>query len=101
MKPLKCCKGCAGLNENGTFRNKLKCIFCDMYAYEEMRMLYDEQKGNKGCSTCKHCAQVYNYPGYVTAEECVCRAGLKCDTVCFSVKHCPKWVGKFESEDKK
>lgn len=42
---------------------------------------------------------VCNYPSYVTAEESICRAGLECDTVCFTIKNCPKWVGKFEREE--
>lgn len=100
MKPLNCCKSCKGLNESGTFRNKLKCLFCDEYAFENIKRLYNEQKENKGCSTCKYCKHIYNYPSYVVAEESICEVGLKCDTVCFVIKDCPKWVGKFESEDK-
>ncbi len=100
MKPLNCCKSCAALNENGTFRNKLKCSFCDKYAFEKMKRLYKERKKDKGCSTCKNCEHIHNYPGYVTAEESICRVGLECDTVCFTVKNCPKWEGVFESEDK-
>lgn len=100
MKPLNCCKGCKGLNENGSFRNKLKCLLCDDYAHEAIMMSYNENKEKKGCSTCKNCEHAYNYPAYVTAEEYVCRAGLECDTVLFTVKNCPKWVGEFESEDK-
>jgi hypothetical protein len=100
MEPLNCCKGCNGLNEDGTFRNKLKCLVaCDKYALEHAKRLYDEQKGNKGCSTCKHCEHIQHFPANVTAEESICRAGLECNTVLFSVKDCPKWVGKFESEE--
>ena len=99
MIPLNCCKGCDGLNENGTFRNKLRCLVsCDKHALEYVKRLYDEQKGDKGCSTCKHCEHIHNYPGFVTAEESVCRAGLECDTVHFTVKNCPRWTGKFERE---
>jgi hypothetical protein len=99
MKPLNCCKNCDGLNENGTFRNKLRCIMsCDNYVVEETMKLYNEQKDDKGCSTCKHCEHIHDYPAYVTAEESICRAGLECDTVYFTVKNCPKWVGKFGSE---
>ncbi len=95
MKPLNCCKGCNELNKNGTFKNKLKCIMsCDKYTLEETKMLYNEQKGIKGCSTCKHCEHIHNYPGYVSAEESICRAGLECDTVCFTVKNCPKYLHK-------
>lgn len=98
MKPINCCKGCKWLNENGTFRNKLRCMFCDAYFQEETGRLYDEQKSRKGCSTCINCKHVYDYPGFVTAEENVCVAGLECDTVTFEVKDCPEWKGKYESE---
>lgn len=97
MKPLDCCKDCTGLNENGTFKNKLKCYFCYRYDIEDAKRLYNELKENRGCSTCKYCEHIYNYPGYVTAEECICRASLECDTVCFTVKNCPKWGGRYES----
>lgn len=97
MKPRKCCENCDGLNELGQFKNKLKCLFnCKEYVAEEVKELYDKQKVNKGCSTCKYCAHDHNYPGFITGEECVCNAGLKCDTVLFSVKNCPKWVGRME-----
>lgn len=99
MKPLNCCKSCEGLNEKGTFRNKLKCKFCDKYASEVTKKLYDEQKKEKGCSTCKYCEHIHNYPGFVTAEECICSVGLRCDTVYFTIKNCPKWAGRFESEE--
>ena len=99
MKPLNCCKCCIGLNENGTFKNKLKCLFCDKYALEKTKILYNEQKLERGCSTCECCKHVRNYPGFVTGEESICMAGLKCDTVNFTVKNCPKWIGKFESEE--
>lgn len=100
MKPRKCCENCDGLNEFGQFKNKLKCLFsCKDYIAEEAKELYDKQKAGKGCSTCKHCAHVRNYPGFITGEECECDAGLKCDTVLFSVKNCPKWVGRMEESD--
>ena len=93
MIPLNCCKGCDGLNENGVMRNKLRCLVnCDKY-YDELEMkLYNEQAPDKGCSTCKNCKHVAYFPGFVTAEECVC------DTVSFSVKNCPKWIGRYEEE---
>ena len=97
MKPLNCCKGCEGLNADGTFRNMLRCLFsCDAYAMEDAMNLYNEQKKERGCSTCKHCVRVRDLPGFVTGEECECAAGLECDTVLFNVKNCPKWVGKHE-----
>ena len=100
MKPRKCCENCDRLNEFGQFKNKLKCLVaCDAYANEEVKELYNKQKIYKGCSTCKHCVHVRNYPGFVTGEECECDAGLKCDTVFFSVKNCPKWIGKMEESD--
>jgi len=99
MKPLNCCKNCDGF-ENGIFRNKLKCLLsCDKYVFEDAKRLYNEQKGNKGCSTCKNCKHVINYPGFVTAEESICTVGLECDTVLFTVKNCPKWAGTFENEE--
>jgi hypothetical protein len=58
--------------------------------------LYNEFKIKRGCSTCKHCKHVNDYPAFVTAEECICMAGLECDTVLFSVKNCKKWVGEYE-----
>ena len=97
MKPLNCCKGCKGLNENGEFRNELRCHFsCNKHAFEYIKKLYDDQKEDRGCSTCRYCEHVCNYPGFVTAEESVCKAGLECDTVLFTVKNCPKWAGEFE-----
>ncbi len=100
MKPLNCCRGCKELNKNGTFKNKLRCMFCDAYGHELIMKLYNEQKANKSCSTCKNCKRVCEYPSYVLGEECDCTVGLQCDTVFFKVKDCPKWIGKFESEDK-
>ena len=95
MKPLNCCKGCSGL-KNGKFRNELRCIFCEEYAKELTLKLYNEQKGERGCSTYVHCKHIYEYPAYVTGEECVCTAGLECDTVLFTVKDCKEWVGQYE-----
>ena len=47
----------------------------------------------KGCSTCKDCADTgIRYPGFVEAEMFECLAGLECDTVHFKVKNCPKWM---------
>lgn len=99
MIPLKCCENCNNLKD-GKFRNKLKCIFCGAYGKELSFQLYNEQKADKGCSTCKNCEHVRYYPAYVTGEECECTAGLECDTVLFTVKNCPKWAGKYESEEK-
>ena len=98
MKPLECCKKCSNLKD-GQFRNKLKCIFCEVYVEELSLQLYNNQKADKGCSTCKFCTHVNNYPAYVTAEECKCTAGLECDTVLFTVKNCPKWAGEYESKE--
>lgn len=100
MEPLNCCKSCDRLNENGTFKNKLKCLIsCDKYALEYAKIPYNMLKENKGCSTCKHCEHTHHYPAYVIAEESICKVGLECDTVLFKVTDCPKWVGKFESEE--
>ena len=98
MKPLNCCKNCTGLNENGEFRNKLKCMFCESYQKEQNLNLYNELKSKQGCSTCKNCKHVYNYPAYVTAEECICEEGLECDTILFEVKNCERWVSKYEND---
>ena len=93
MKPLDCCKDCDRLNEDGTFKNKLRCMLsCDKYANEQCEKIYNEQKHEKGCSTCKNCKRIYHYPDFVTAEECECTVGLKCDTVLFSITNCPNWV---------
>ena len=102
MQPLTCCLNCKEYDsEHNTFRNKLRCmITCDAYAEESVRIAYEELKADKGCSTCKHCRHVRNYPGFVTGEECECNAGLECDTVLFRVKNCLKWVGRYEGEDK-
>ena len=99
MKPLNCCKECSGLNENGEFRNKLKCTFCEDYGKELSLILYNEAKVDKGCDTCKYCKHMYHYPAYITAEECVCEAGLECDTVLFRVKDFESWVGKLDNEE--
>lgn len=101
MKPFDFCENCKGLNENGEFKNRLRCLVsCGKYASEFVKKYYDESKVAKGCSTCKNCERVHKYPSYITAEESVCTVGLECDTVLFTVKNCPKWVGKFESEEK-
>ena len=47
---------------------------------------------NRGCSTCGNCKHVIDYPGFVTGEECECTVGLKCDTVLFTIKDCPKYI---------
>ena len=99
MKPLKCCKGCIGLDENGTFKNKFKCRFCDDYYREILMKVYNENKSDKGCDTCKNCEHVRNY-SHTAGEEYECTVGLQCDTVYFEVKNCPKWIGQFESENK-
>lgn len=54
--------------------------------------IHKELAKEKGCSTCVNCKHVTNYPGFVLGEECECLAGLKCDTVFFTVKNCPQWV---------
>lgn len=79
--------------------NKLRRIFCptEEEQLEDLKqhlMLHEKLKVKKGCSTCEYCMHVRNYPGFVTAEECECTAGLECDTVLFSVENCPKWKEK-------
>lgn len=58
---------------------------------ERFLKLHRELAKDKDCPTCEHCKHVIDYPGFVTGEECICLAGLECDTVLFSVKNCPKW----------
>ena len=87
--------------------NKLRRIFCptpeeQREDFEELKRIHNELKIKKGCSTCIHCIHVRDYPGFVTGEECECNAGLKPDTVFFSVENCPKWeedVPKFWLEE--
>ena len=77
--------------------NKLRTIFCktlekkDFELYQNMR---NELAKKIECSTCKYCVHIHSYPSYVVGEECECTAGLKCDTVLFSVSNCPKWEYK-------
>lgn len=81
--------------------NKLRRIFNptkeeqeeDRQRYKE---LHYELAEKKGCSTCKHCVHVRNYPGFVTGEEYECSVGLECDTVLFSVENCPEWADGYE-----
>lgn len=65
-------------------------------AEERFRKLHEELAVKRGCSTCKHCIHVRNYPDYVTGEECECDAGLECDTVLFQVNNCEKWEDGWE-----
>ena len=53
--------------------------------------IHDKEKVKRGCITCSHCHHVCDYPGFVTAEECECDAGLECDTVLHSIRNCNKW----------
>lgn len=97
MKVLNCCLECNGYDKvKKVYNNSFRCLFCDKHVEELSRILHEQQKGDKGCSTCKNCRHVRNYPGFVTGEECECDAGLECDTVCFSVHNCPKWIDRYE-----
>ena len=60
----------------------------------EIFLWYYERKADRDCLTCRNCKEMYRYPGYVTAETCVCTQGLECDTVLYEVKNCPKWEYK-------
>lgn len=51
--------------------------------------IYRSQK--KSCLTCRKCKEMYRYPGFVTAEECVCTDGLECDTIMDRVQNCPNY----------
>lgn len=69
-------------------------VFASEQDLDELKRFYELHKElakKRGCSTCAHCRRVINLPGFVTGEECVCDAGLQCDTVLFNVKDCPKW----------
>jgi hypothetical protein len=77
--------------------NKLRRIF-NPTPEEELEDLVnfktrwvDNLRKERGCSTCNNCEHIYNYSAFVTAEECICTAGLECDTVLFRVKNCPRW----------
>ena len=65
----------------------------DMKKYKK---LHYKLAKDKECSTCKNIKHIISYPGFVTAEECECTVGLKCDTVLFSIKNCPKWEDGWE-----
>lgn len=79
--------------------NKLRRMLCptpeqQLEDYFFLVDIHNELKVKKGCSTCKHCIHVRDYPGFCTAEECECDIGLECDTVLFTIKNCPKWEEK-------
>ena len=79
--------------------NKLRRIFTPTHEEMEENLqqflkIYRELAKEKGCVTCKHCIHVASYPGFVTAEEFECDAGLECDTVLHTVKNCVKWQEK-------
>ena len=67
----------------------------------KIKKLHDELAKKKGCSTCKNTYQVRRLPGFVTGEECICKAGLECDTVMFKVENCEKYeeADPFEEND--
>lgn len=76
--------------------NKLYEIFCPTSKTNTERRrsfmkLYNEMALERGCVTCANCEHVQDYPGFVTAEECECKVGLRCDTVLHNVKNCKKW----------
>lgn len=76
--------------------NNFRRIFCPTLEeqkedFERYQKIHDELVKEKGCCTCKYCVHVRHYPNFVTGEECECTAGLKCDTVLFSVSNCSKW----------
>ena len=63
----ECCKTCDN-------QNKLRCVFCEEYDKADSIRLYNMLKDKRGCSTCANCKRVYQYPDYVTGEECICEA---------------------------
>ena len=81
--------------------NKLRRIFNptpEEQAEDERRYkrIHDQLAKERECTTCKHCIHVIDYPGFVTGEENECDAGLKCDTVLYTVKDCPKWEDGYD-----
>ena len=74
--------------------NKLREIFNKSFDNKSYQ-IHKQLAENRGCSTCKHCIHVFNYPSYVTGEECECDVGLQCDTVLFSVTDCEKWEDEY------
>lgn len=80
-------------------RNKLRQIFnptpeerAEQLA--RMKKIFDEAAADEGCATCEYCVENKDlpyYPNFVTVERSKCLKGFKCDTVLFSVKHCPKY----------
>lgn len=86
-----------------TMGNKLRRVFLPTEeerkeAIERIRIIHEALSRERGCSTCKHCIHKVNYPGVVTAEECECDAGLKCDTVEFTIKNCVSWEDSYIRE---
>lgn len=84
--------------------NKLQRIFNPTPEEEaedlkQYRALHEELAKKKGCSTCGNKKHVIDYPGFVTGEENECTAGLKCDTVLFTVTNCPRWRDGWEDEN--
>ncbi len=59
---------------------------------EFLRIIHRESAKKRGCNSCANCVQVRHYPGFVMAEECECKVGLKCDTVLDRVRNCEKYI---------
>lgn len=67
----------------------------------KMQKIFKKAARDKGCSTCKHCVEnkdLTYYPSFCTVERSKCLQGLKCDTVLFSVKNCPRYEEENFSE---
>ena len=59
------------------------------------RKIFDDCVKEQGCSVCIHCKRVrHDDCGLCTAEDYDCEAGLKCDTVFFTVKNCPNFESR-------
>lgn len=66
-----------------------------------MQKVFNMAAKDEGCSTCEYCVVNTDLPYHPTfgmVEQNKCMQGLECDTVLFSVKHCPKYK-KSEDEE--
>lgn len=64
---------------------------CDPPGWFFLLMVYMNMAQDRSCRTCRNCKEMYRYPDYVDAEECICTKGLECDTWFDRVKDCPQY----------
>lgn len=79
---------CGFQNYEGTIECELPQSVINTIAWIRWYLCEAEKKG---CQTCRNCVDMYRYPGFVTAEECECMAGLECDTHFDRIKNCEKY----------